>query len=202
MISRTYLKLPDPKRDHIQGGIDAPIALLEYGDYECPVCGEVQPIVREIQRRLGDDLCFAFRHFPLTSVHPHAEHAAEAAGEQAAFWRMHEMLFANQDALDDESLAEYAAALGFDEIRFIQEVVSGAHAYRIREDFSSGVRAGVNGTPCFFINAERYDGARALEPLLAAVSHPAVVTENDQSNQKFAIRVGKRAGTLARDPIV
>ena len=115
MIDRMYLKLPDPERDHFQGTIDAPIALLEYGDYECPFCGEVQPIVREIQRRLGDDLCFAFRHFPLTNVHPHAEHAAEAAeacGEQGAFWPMHETLFANQDTLDDESLAQYAAALG------------------------------------------------------------------------------------------
>jgi protein-disulfide isomerase len=178
MINRTYLKLPDPKRDHLQGRIDAPIALLEYGDYECPFCGEVQPIVGEIQRRLGDDLCFAFRHFPLTSVHPHAEHAAEAAaaaGEQAGFWPMHETLFANQDALDDKSLAQYAAALGLNEVRFIQEVVSGAHAERIQEDFKSGVRGGVNGTPCFFINGQRYDGARALEPLLAAVSHPAII---------------------------
>jgi protein-disulfide isomerase len=178
MINRTYLKLPDPKRDHLQGRIDAPIALLEYGDYECPFCGEVQPIVGEIQRRLGDDLCFAFRHFPLTSVHPHAEHAAEAAeaaGEQAGFWPMHETLFANQDALDDKSLAHYAAALGLNEVRFIQEVVSGAHAERIQEDFKSGVRGGVNGTPCFFINGQRYDGARALEPLLAAVSHPAII---------------------------
>jgi protein-disulfide isomerase len=178
MINRTYLKLPDPKRDHLQGRIDAPIALLEYGDYECPFCGEVQPIVGEIQRRLGDDLCFAFRHFPLTSVHPHAEHAAEAAeaaGEQAGFWPMHETLFANQDALDDKSLAQYAAALGLNEVRFIQEVVSGAHAERIQEDFKSGVRGGVNGTPCFFINGQRYDGARALEPLLAAVSHPATI---------------------------
>jgi protein-disulfide isomerase len=89
---------------------------------------------------------------------------------------MHETLFANQDALDDESLAEYAAALGLNEMRLIQEVISGAHATRIREDFKSGVRAGVNGTPCFFINGERYDGARGLEPLLAAVSHPAIVT--------------------------
>jgi protein-disulfide isomerase len=179
MISRTHLKLPDPKRDHIQGGTDAQIALLEYGDYECFFCGEVQPIVREIQRRLGENLCFAFRHFPLTNAHPHAEHAAEAAeaaGEQAGFWPMHEMLFSNQDALDDESLAEYAAALGLNETRLIQEVLSGAHAERIREDFRSGVRAGVNGTPCFFINGERYDGARALESLLAAVSHPAIVT--------------------------
>ena len=179
MIDRMYLKLPDPERDHFQGTIDAPIALLEYGDYECPFCGEVQPIVREIQRRLGDDLCFAFRHFPLTNVHPHAEHAAEAAeacGEQGAFWPMHETLFANQDTLDDESLAQYAAALGLDETRVLQEVILDAHAHRIREDFRSGVRAGVNGTPCFFINGQRYDGARALEPLLAAVSEPVRIT--------------------------
>ena len=178
MIHRTHLKLPDPDRDHLQGAVDAPIALLEYGDYECPVCGEVQPIVTEIQRRLGDDLCFAFRHFPLTNVHPHAEHAAEAAeaaGEQGAFWPMHETLFANQDALDDKSLVEYAAALDLNEMRLIREVISGAHAERVREDFKSGVRAGVNGTPCFFINGKRYDGSRALEPLLAAVSQPAIV---------------------------
>ena len=178
MINRTRLKLPDPERDHIQGSIDAPVALLEYGDYECPFCGEAQTIVREIQRRLGDQLCFAFRHFPLTNVHPHAEHAAEAAeaaGEQGAFWPMHEMLFANQDALGDESLAEYAVALGLDEARFIQELTSGAHADRIREDFRSGVRAGVNGTPCFFINGKRYDGSRGLEALFAAVSQPAIV---------------------------
>jgi len=178
MINRAQLKLPDAERDHIQGVIDAPIALLEYGDYECAFCGEVQPIVREIQRRLGDDLCFAFRHFPLTNVHPHAEHAAEAAeaaGEQGSFWPMHETLFANQNALDDESLAEYAGALGLDETRLIQEVISGAHAQRIHEDFKSGVRAGVNGTPSFFINGQRYDGARGLEPLLAAVSNPATI---------------------------
>src|SRR5438270_10355652 len=135
-----------------------------------PVLRRSSAIVGEIQRRLGDDLCFAFRHFPLTNVHPHAEHAAEAAeaaGEQGSFWPMHEKLFANQNALDDETLAEYAAALGLNEMRLMQEVISGAHAERIREDFRSGVRAGVNSTPCFFINGERYDGEPALEPLLA-----------------------------------
>ena len=179
MIDQSHLRVPDPERDHIQGAADAPITLLEYGDYECPFCGEAQPIVREIQRRLGDSLCFAFRHFPMANVHPHAEHAAEAAevaGEQGAFWLMHESLFANQDALDDESLAEYAAALGLDVTRVLQEIVSNAHTHRIREDFRSGVRAGVNGTPCFFINGQRYDGARALEPLLDAVSQPARMT--------------------------
>jgi protein-disulfide isomerase len=178
MTSPTQLKLPDQTRDHIQGPIDAPIALLEYGDYECPFCGEVQPIVKEIQRQLGDDLCYAFRHFPLTNVHSHAEHAAEAAeaaGKQRSFWPMHETLFANQHALDDESLAEYAAALGLDEERLIEEVISGAYAGRVREDFKMGVRAGVNGTPCFFINGQRYDGARGLEPLLAALSQSAII---------------------------
>jgi len=178
MINQMYLKLPDPERDHFQGTIDAPIASLEYGDYECPFCGEVQPIVKEIQRRLGDDLCFAFRHFPLTNAHPHAEHAAEAAeaaAEQRSFWAMHETLFANQDALDDEALAEYAAAVGLNANRLIQEVISGAHSQRVREDFNSGVRAGVNGTPSFFINGQRYDGARGFEPLLAAVSNPVSI---------------------------
>jgi protein-disulfide isomerase len=178
MTSPTQLKLPDQTRDHIQGPIDAAVGLLEYGDYECPFCGEVQPIVTEIQRQLGDDLCFAFRHFPLTNVHPHAEHAAEAAeaaGKQRSFWPMHETLFANQHALDDESLAEYAAALGLDEERLIEEVISDAYAGRVREDFKMGVRAGVNGTPCFFINGQRYDGVRALEPLLAALSQSATI---------------------------
>jgi protein-disulfide isomerase len=172
MISRLTPNVPDARRDHLQGAVEAPILLLEYGDYECPSCREVQPIVKEIQYRLGDDLCFAYRHFPLTTIHPHAEHAAEAAeaaGAQGTFWEMHDVLFENQDALDDESLAEYAAALGLDQRRLIREVVSGAHAERIREDFRTGVRAGVNGTPCFFINGQRYDGARGLEPLLAAL---------------------------------
>ena len=175
MIARAKLTLPDGNRDHIQGSLDAPIALVEYGDYECPFCGEVYPVVEAIQRALGNRLCFAFRHFPLTNIHPHAEHAAEAAeaaGAQGRFWEMHDMLFENQGALDDESLAQHAAALGLDEVRLIREVLAGAYARRVREDFMSGVRGGVNGTPTFFINGERYDGARGLEPLLAALNRP------------------------------
>ena len=175
MIAGAKLTLPDGNRDHIQGSLDAPIALVEYGDYECPFCGEVYLVVKAIQRALGNRLCFAFRHFPLTNVHPHAEHAAEAAeaaGAQGRFWEMHGMLFENQDALDDESLAQYAAALGLDEVRLIREVLAGAYAGRVREDFMSGVRGGVNGTPTLFINGERYDGARGLEPFLAALTRP------------------------------
>jgi protein-disulfide isomerase len=167
------LTVPDSKRDHIRGVASAPISMLEYGDYECPFCAEVQPIVAEIQERLLDDLCFAFRHFPLTTVHPHSEHAAEAAeaaGAQGSFWPMHEMLFQNQQALEDEDFVQYASLLGLDEVRLIREVEAGAHAERVRDDFKRGIRAGVNGTPTFFINGERYDGARGLEEMLAALT--------------------------------
>jgi len=167
------LTLPDPERDHVQGSADGSIKLLEYGDYECPFCADAQPIVKEIQRRLGDNLLFAFRHFPLANIHPHSEHAAEAAeaaGAQENFWEMHEILFENQGALEDENLAEYAAELGLDQKRLIREVTSGAYAQRIREDFRNGERGGVNGTPTFFINGERYDGEFDLKYLLDALT--------------------------------
>jgi protein-disulfide isomerase len=173
MSARIPLTLPDPERDHISGSADGLIRLLEYGDYECPFCAEVQPIVKEIQRRLSDDLLFGFRNFPLTNIHPHSEHAAEAAeaaGTQKNFWGMHETLFENQGALDDGDLAEYAAELGLDETRLIREVTSSVYAPRIREDFKSGVRGGVNGTPTFFINGERYDGTLDLKHLLNALT--------------------------------
>jgi protein-disulfide isomerase len=173
MSAGIALTLPDPERDHISGSADGSIRLLEYGDYECPFCGEAQPIVKEIQRRLGDDLLFAFRHFPLTNIHPRSEHAAEAAeaaGKQGNFWGMHDLLFENQRALDDEDLAIYAAELGLDQTRLIREVTTNVYALRIREDFRSGVRGGVNGTPTFFINGERYDGEFNLKHLLGALA--------------------------------
>ena len=165
--------LPMPDRDHIQGPIDAPIALVEYGDYECPYCGEAYPIVKAIQERLGDRLCFAFRNFPLVNSHPHAEHAAEtaeAAGAQGRFWKMHDLLYENQNALEDEDLAGYALALGLDAERLMREVQAGAHAARIREDFRGGARHGVNGTPSFFINGVRYDGRTDVAGLLTALT--------------------------------
>jgi protein-disulfide isomerase len=173
MSARVPLTLPDPDRDHISGSADGSIKLLEYGDYECPFCGEVQPIVKEIQRRLGDDLLFAFRNFPLTQIHPHSEHAAEAAEAAAAqenFWGMHDLLFENQGSLEDGDLAAYAAELGLDGTRLIREVTASVYAPRIREDFKSGVRGGVNGTPTFFINGERYEGNLDLEYLLGALT--------------------------------
>ena len=162
--------LPVPGRDHIQGPIGAPIALVEYGDYECPYCGEAYQMVKEIQERLGDRLCFAFRNFPLANAHPHAEHAAqaaEAAGGAGCFWQMHDLLFENQDALEDDDLAKYAASLGLDAPRLMSEVQSGMHRARIRDDFKSGARFGVNGTPTFFINGYRYDGELSASALFA-----------------------------------
>jgi protein-disulfide isomerase len=146
MRARISLTFADPERDHIQGSAGAPIKLLEYGDYECPFCADAHSMVQEIQRRLGDDLLFAFRNFPLTNIHPHSDHAAEAAEAafaQGDFWGMHDMLFENQAALEDEDLAAYAAELGLDAERLLREVTSSIYAARIREDFKAGVRGGV-----------------------------------------------------------
>jgi len=164
------LILPVEARDHIQGRIDAPITLIEYGDYECPYCGGVFPMVKAIQKRLGDRLCFVFRNFPLVDSHPHAQRAAEAAEAaalQGKFWEMHDLLFENQQALADDDIARYAASLRLDTQRLMREVLSGEHAPRVREDVQSGARVGVNGTPTFFINGERYDGSLGLHALLS-----------------------------------
>jgi protein-disulfide isomerase len=162
-----------PERDHIQGPIDAPMRLVEYGDYECPYCGQAYPVVKELQKRLGKRLCFAFRNFPLVNSHPHAQHAAEAAEAAAAqgqFWEMHDLLYENQDSLEDEDIARFASALGLDSQRLMSEVRAGAHMPRVREDFRSGARNGVNGTPSFFIDGVRYDGMTGVEELLAALT--------------------------------
>jgi protein-disulfide isomerase len=168
------LTLPVGERDHAQGPADAPVTLVEYGDYECPYCGEAYPIVKEVQRRLGDRLRFVFRNFPIANAHPHAEHAAEAAEAAAAqgegaFWAMHDRLYEHQRALRDPDLERHAAALGLDVARFERELTGGRPHTRVRADFLSGVRSGVNGTPTFFINGVRHDDAFDLETLLAAV---------------------------------
>jgi protein-disulfide isomerase len=159
-------------RDHIQGPADAPVTLVEYGDYECPYCGAAYPIIKEVQARMGERLRFVFRNFPITTSHPHAEQAAEAAEAAAAqerFWEMHDMLYENQRHLEDENLRAYAEQLGLDVERFGNELAEHVYAPRVREDFMSGVRSGVNGTPTFFINGARHDDSYELETLLAAL---------------------------------
>jgi protein-disulfide isomerase len=153
---------PVTERDHTAGDDDAPVTLVEYGDYECPYCGMAYPVVKTLQREFGSRLRFVFRNFPLAEAHPHARHAAqaaEAAGAQGKFWEMHDMLFEHQSALEDEDFVGYARALGLDAERVARELEAGTYAKRVRDDFRSGVRSGVNGTPTFFINGERYDGS-------------------------------------------
>jgi protein-disulfide isomerase len=158
--------------DHIQGPADAPLTLLEYGDYECPYCGQAYPIVKQLQKQLGDRLRFVFRNFPITTAHPHSEQAAEAAeaaNGQGRFWEMHDYLYEHQQHLDDSDLHAYAEQLGLDLDRFDRDLADHTYAERVREDFMSGVRSGVNGTPSFYINGFRHDASYDYETLLSAL---------------------------------
>ena len=172
------LALPiNPGRDHIRGTVDAPISLLEYGDYECPFCGVAYPVVEAVREEMGDALRFVYRHFPLTTVHPHAwmaAEASEAAGAQRRFWPMHDLLFEDQEHLAVPDLVARARALGLDEDRFGEELAAHVHAGRVQEDFVSGVRSGVPGTPTFFVNGVRYEGPIEVDSLQAAVQMPLV----------------------------
>lgn len=159
----SHLTPPLGARDHTQGPPPpgARVTLVEYGDFECPHCGAAYPVVKAIQQALGSKLLFAYRQFPLTRIHPHAEHAAEmaeAAGEPGKFWGMHDLLFEHQDALEDDQLVAYAKTLGIDPVWAAQALTEGRYEPRVRADFASGVRSGVNGTPTFFINGLRYEG--------------------------------------------
>jgi protein-disulfide isomerase len=156
-------------RDHIQGQDTAPVTLVEYGDYECPYCGQAYPIIKQVQNKLGNKLRFVFRNFPITQIHPHAQHAAEAAEAAAAqnkFWQMHDNIYEHQEALDDNHLEKYAVIVGLDLAKFKKDMHNHAYAGHVREDFLSGVRSGVNGTPTFYINGTRYNDSWDLETLL------------------------------------
>ena len=174
---RSTLSVPVGARDHVQGPETAPVTLVEYGDFECPYCGAAYLIAKQVQEAMGDQLRFVFRHFPLTQIHPHAEYAAEAseaAGAQGKFWEMHDILYENQAALDPLHLEGYAEELGLDTVKFVRELEDGVYRERVREDFASGVRSGVNGTPGFFINGVRYDGSWDGPLLLEALERAAV----------------------------
>ena len=163
-------------RDHIQGPADAAVTLVEYGDYECPYCGAAYPIIKEVQTRMGERLRFVFRNFPITTSHAHAEQAAEAAeaaASQGRFWQMHDVLYENQRRLRDQDLRAYAEKLGLDVELFDKDLAEHVHAARVHEDFMSGVRSGVNGTPTFYINGTRHDDSYEVEALLAALERAA-----------------------------
>jgi len=179
---RPRLTLPVGDRDHSSGPADAPVTLVEYGDYQCPYCGQAYPIVEEIRKRLGERLRFVFRNFPLSQVHEHAEHAAEAAEAAAAqgkFWEMHRTLYENQAALENEDLLGYLGQIGCDVRKAADELAKGVYTKRVREDFRGGVKSGVNGTPTLFINGSRYDGNWSdanefIAVLTEAASHSSV----------------------------
>jgi protein-disulfide isomerase len=154
------LKPPVSQNDHIQGNLHAEIELVEYGDYQCPHCGDAYPIVKSLQRQFGRNLKFIFRNFPLTEVHPQAKIAAvatEAAALQGKFWEMHDIIFENQRNLMRSSIMRYAAAVGLQLDQFESDLDNYKLVKKVEMDFESGLRSGVNGTPGFFVNGEKYN---------------------------------------------
>jgi protein-disulfide isomerase len=182
-MSGQRLAPPVTERDHQQGGPDALVTLIEYGDFECPYCGAAYPVLKRVKARLGSGLRFVFRNFPLGEIHPHAQQAAEASesvaarGGSQAFWSMHDAMFEHQRALDMESLAAYASAAGVPGEEVLHDLEHGIYRDAVRDSFLGGVRCGVNGTPTLFIDGIRYDGPRDEETLVAVLG--LVATESN-----------------------
>jgi protein-disulfide isomerase len=163
---------PLSKRDPLRGKLTAPLQLVEFGDFECPFCGQAFPAVLALERALGDRLCVGFRHFPLMA-HPHALQAAEAAESaavQGRFWEMHDLLYSNQEALELPDLVAYAEAIGVEPGPLVDDLRTHRRAARIREHLRSGALSGVDGTPTFFINGVRHDGGHDFESLYEALT--------------------------------
>ena len=180
MTGRTYhpprLVLPVGPRDHIRGEPSSLVTLVEYGDYKCPYCAAAHVVTKELLDI--EPVRFVFRHFPITSLHPFAEiaaEAAEAADAQGNFWPMHDWIFSHQPMFTPNDIPVAAAELGLDVDRIAGDVTAHRHEKKIREDFMSGVRSGVNGTPTFFINGQRHDGGHDLDSLLEAIRTVAPV---------------------------
>jgi protein-disulfide isomerase len=172
MDDSAKLTQPVSTRDHAAGPADAPVTLVEYGDYQCPYCRAAYPVVKRLQKKLGKKLRFVFRNFPVTQAHPYAliaAETAEAAALQGRFWEMHDLLFEQQDSLTPDSIPVWAKKIGLDLDQFGNDIRQGVVAKRIKEDRQSGIRSGVNGTPTFYINGTRYDGPNDYESLLEAL---------------------------------
>lgn len=172
----SQLKNPVTDRDHRLGPDGAPAVLVEHGDYQCPSCAAADPMVKVLLRDLGPQLQYVFRNFPLSTIHPMAElaaEAAEAAAVQGHFWEMHDTLLVNQAQLGPEFFIAAAQALNLDVRRFARELSDRIYRDRVQQDFMSGVRSGVNGTPSFFINGVRYDEPITIEGMAAALERAA-----------------------------
>jgi protein-disulfide isomerase len=171
-LKSPVLKLPVGERDHSQGSADAPVTLVEYGDFECSLCGKAFPVLKELLSTYEGKIRFIFRNFPMKTLHPNAYDAAlaaEAAGLQGKFWEIHSIFFKNQDNLEKPQLFRYAASTGADAERLKADMESEAVRAKVKEDFRSGVISGVNGTPTFFINDIRYNGTYYLWDISKAV---------------------------------
>jgi protein-disulfide isomerase len=166
------LRVPVSSNDHIQGDEKAPIVLVEYGDYQCPHCGHAYPIIKRVQKHFGNRLAFVFRNFPLNEMHPDAEAAAETAefaGANGKFWEMHDAIFENQEELGLELLIGLTQKLGLNPEKLQTALEAGEFTPRVKTDFQSGVRSGVNGTPTFFVNGQRYNGSFEYEELIGGI---------------------------------
>ena len=177
MHTSATLIQPVSDQDHGEGPADAPLTLVEYGDYQCPYCGAAYPVVKRLQKTLGKKLRFVFRNFPLTQAHPYAliaAEAAEAAALQGKFWEMHDLLFEEQTLLKPEIIPLWAKRIGLNLEQFENDMKQGVVEKRIKEDRQSGIRSGVNGTPTFFINGTRYDGSPDYYSMLEALESLAL----------------------------
>ena len=166
------LKPPINKADHIEGNIEAPVTLVEFGDLQCPHCRRAYPIVKDIQKHFDQKLRFVFRHFPLQNAHPYALPAAiatEAAGKHKKFWEMHDIIYERQDELDEISLFGFAAEIGLKMEEFRKDIMDDVLLRKVEADFESGIRSGVNGTPTFFINGEKHNADFEYDMLVLAI---------------------------------
>jgi Na+/H+ antiporter NhaA len=162
----------DPEHDHVRGADDAPVTLVEYGDYQCPYCGQAEVVIRQLLDSFGDELRYVWRHLPLEDVHPNAQRAAEAAeaaSAQGRFWPMHDTLLTHQDELSPRDLRRHAASVGLDVDRFVEDLRTREHAERVADDVRSADASGVTGTPTFFVNGQRHQGAYDVPTLTQAV---------------------------------
>ncbi|HEY5265722.1 MAG TPA: DsbA family protein [Acidimicrobiales bacterium] len=165
--SESRLSVPVSANDHAIGPENAALTVVEYGDYQCPYCGQAFPIVQALQRAFADSLRLVFRNLPLADMHPHAEQAAEiaeAVGLQGKFWEMHDLLYENQRDLEAKALLGYAKRAGANVDEVVAALESGEPRTRVQHDLEGAIRSGANGTPTFFVNGERYDGSWAYEP--------------------------------------
>jgi protein-disulfide isomerase len=166
------LKPPVNSEDHIEGSFQAPVIFTEYGDFQCPYCGAAYPVIKQIQKKFGDQLGFVFRHFPLTEAHPYAQIAAvasEAADLQGKFWPMHDLIYENQTRLSPKALLTMAESLKMDLKKFQKDIEDAALVEKVETSFESGIDSGVNGTPSFYINGVKYEGYYDLAPLSHAI---------------------------------